>query len=393
MPPELESPVLEAPVATPSPAAAPVAAPPAAAEPPSLRETLEKAAKDNNLLAPSPDRETTQQNENRVSRQRDPSGKFVPKKAPEGAEVPSAEQVQAASDPGTGHEPGEDEGSQTDIEPMPNVDNAPKSWKAAAKDRWATVDPVVRAEVHRRERESTRAIQEHAPVKKFVGDFQQAIQPYAQHYAQSGVTPLALMRNLMSADVHLSTAPMADRAAFMAKLIGDYKIDIRMLDSALAGLDPSNEPIAGVEKLLAQRLAPIEQFVQGESQRRQQIVQQEVGRTQTELQRMEADTQNFPHFAMVRGDMADITEMALRRGIYLNAQQAYARAVSLNPEAQAAEQDRSGQQRAQVAHNAATRSLGASLSVSGNPSSVRQQVPAEDLRGTIAAAWEAAQGR
>jgi len=384
--------VLDSPAVAPSPAPAPAPAP--AAEPPSLRESLMKAVEENPIEAPQPDRETPQQRDAKVTFRR-PDGKFAPKKAPEGAEVPSQEQVDAASDPTKTYEPGEDEGSQTDAtqEPMPSVDNAPKSWKAAAKDRWATVDPVVRAEVHRRERESTRAIAEHAPVKKFVGEFQQAVQPFAQHYAQSGIPPLKLMQNLMSADVHLSTAPMVERAKYMAHLIAAYKIDINMLDAALSGGDPQSEPIAGVEKLLNERLAPIASFVQNEQQRRQQVIQTETQRTATELERMAADRVNFPHYALVTQDMADVTEMAARRGIYLSAAQAYARAVSMNPEAQAAEQGRSGQQRAQVAHDAATRSLGASLSVSGNPSSVKQQVAAEDLRGTIAAAWEAAQGR
>lgn len=388
---------LAPPAAPPAPAAAP-----APAEAPSLRDQLTKQVEDANLFSPSgemqPEGTPAQIEQARVARQRDPSGRFSRRNA-DGSEVPTQEQVARAQpnlslDPNEPLDP-EGEGSETDLatDPIPNVDNAPKSWKAVAKEKWATADPVVKAEIHRREREMTRAVQEHAPVKKFVDSFSQVIQPFAKHYAQSGITPLQLMNNLMQADVHLSTAAGPDRARFMAKLIKDYKIDINMLDAALSGQDPGDEPNANIERMLNERLAPVQQFVQGEHQRRQEVVQRERDRAGEVLRRMEADTQNFPHFATVAQDMADVTELALKRGVYLSPAQAYARAVALNPEAQAAEQGRSGQQRAAQAHDAATRSLGASLSVSGSPAQLRQPVDPSDLRGTIEAAFAAAQGR
>jgi hypothetical protein len=179
----------------------------------------------------------------------------------------------------------------------------------------------------------------------------------------------------------------------MAKLIQDYQIDINALDMALAGQDPTQAPMAGVDRLLNERLGPIQDFVQSEQQRRQQVMDSERQRAITVLDRMARDTENFPHYSLVAQDMADITEMALKRRVYLTPQEAYARAVAMNPEAQAAEQSRSGQQRAQSAHDAATRSLGASLSVSGAPAALRQPVSSDDLRGTIEAAWNTAQGR
>ncbi len=384
--------VLDAPVTiTPAPApVAPAPAPaapapaPAPAEPPSLRETLESAIVKAERDGPA---EQTQ-------RVRDGQGRFS-RQNPDGSEVPSQEQVAKANqnlslDPNV---PLDDEPTQQREDPLPSTDNAPKSWKGVAKEKWAGVDPVIRAEVHRREREMTRALNENAPVKKFVGDFSQTIQPFAQHYAKTNLPPLQLFQNLMQADVHLSTAPAPHRAAFMAKLIKDYGVDIQMLDAALAGEDPGTGTNAGFERLLDERLAPVNEFLQTENQRRQQTVQAERQRAETVLSRMEADTVNFPHFALVAQDMADITEVAMRRRVYLTPQQAYARAVAMNPEAQAAEQSRAGQQRAQVAHDAATRSLGASLSVSGSPAGLKDSVSPSDLRGTIEAAWNSVQGR
>jgi hypothetical protein len=377
----------QAPAQAPTAPAAPAAAPAPAT--PSLRETLEAA------VAKTPietERDGTAEQTQRV---RDGQGRFTRRNA-DGTEVPSEEQVKQASlslDPNVPLEDEEGDQQQQREDPLPSMDNAPKSWKGVAKEKWAGVDPVIRAEVHRRERDMQRAISEHAPVRKFVENFTQVINPFAQHYAQTNLPPLQLFQNLMSADVHLSTAPAPQRAQFMAKLIKDYGIDITMLDAALAGEDPGTGVNAGLERMLEERLAPVNEFLHTETQRRQATVQAERQRAETVLDRMERDIINFPHFALVAQDMADITEMALKRRIYLTPQDAYARAVAMNPEAQAAEQSRSGQQRAQVAHDAATRSLGASLSVSGSPAGLKESVAPSDLRGTIEAAWQAAQGR
>jgi hypothetical protein len=140
-------------------------------------------------------------------------------------------------------------------------------------------------------------------------------------------------------------------------------------------------------------MAPLQEFVQTAQQRRQQAERQEYNAQAQHIQQMAQDDVNFPHMALVASDMADVMELNARRQVYLTPEQAYARAVAMNPEAQAAEQGRAGQQRAQVAHDAATRSLGASLSVSGSPAGLKQKVAPDDLRGTIEAAWAAANGR
>jgi len=348
---------------------------------PTLRETLEKVVE----ASPVTERETPEQT---TQRERDERGRFAPRtedKAPDGAQVPSEQEVKAASEP----LPAEEEPHEA----APNLDNAPKSWKASTRQKWAALDPEVRAEVHRRERETTRAINEAGPVKQFAQQFQQVIQPHAERYRQTNMSPLQVVSNLMAADALLATAAMPQRAKFMAKLISDYGIDIRALDSALAGEEPQARPLDQVEAIINQKLAPIQEFVQTTQQGRQQAMQREYSQQEQVINAMAEDTRNFPYFDLVALEMADIMEVASRRQIYLSPQEAYKRAVAMNPDAQAAEQGRTGQQRAQAAHDAATRSLGASLSVSGSPAGLKQKVAPDDLRSTIEAAWAAHQGR
>lgn len=370
-----------APIQPPAPSPAPAAPAPAPAEPPSLRETLEAAVK------------TASTEPAEVQRQRDAAGRFAPKtsEAPTGQKVPTEDEVRAASRVQETREPqpGEHEPQEQQL----NIDAAPKSWKGPIKEKWAALDPEVRSEITRRERDMTRAFNEHAPVRQFTEQFQQVVAPFAHRYQGSNITPLQLFKNFMEADTLLATAPMAQRGMFMAKLIKDYGIDIDSIDMALAGEDPSTKPESVVENMIAQRLAPIEQFISGQQQARQQAQQREYSAQAQKIQAMAQDGINFPHMGIVAGDMADLMELNMRRGIYLTPEEAYKRAVAMNPEAQQAAQSAAGQQRAQQAHDAATRSLGASLSVSGAPAGLKRQVDPTDLRGTIEAAYSAAMGR
>ena len=270
---------------------------------------------------------------------------------------------------------------------------APQSWKPVAKAAWDKLPAEVRSEVVRREREVTRALSETAGARKFAQGFQEVVKPFAPRYQQANVPPLQAIRSLMYMDHMLATSSVADKAQFAAKLLKDYQVDIQALDLALSGEDPSTAaPEAVIDRIVSQRMAPLQEFVQTQRQQAEQAQQREFQRTVDAVEAMASDPK-YPDFDTVREDMADLIEINSRRGVYLTAEQAYTRAVAMNPVAQEAARERSKQVQAQQANGAAQRALGASLSVSGNPSALRTQIPATDLRGTIEAAVAAASGR
>jgi hypothetical protein len=353
-----------------------------------LRDTLSKAIEKNPIFSDTPDREPMA---------RESTGKFAKQTKPlfePGAEVPN-EQPEGQPADLAPDQPQEEQHAEQEERPAksPSTDQAPKSWKAATRGDWEHIPPGARAEIHRREREVTRAIGESTNARKFGQAFQEAVAPFVGRYRQSGATPVQVVKNLMEADTFLATAPADQRATFMAKLIKDYGIDIRMLDTALTGGDLSEEPTAIVEQMISKQLQPLQSFVQSEQQRREQQQQNEYNSQQQKLQSMADDKERFPHFDMVLGEMADIMELGVKRKLYLSPEEAYKRAVAMNPEAQAAEQGQEAQRRNLRSNDAANRSLGASLSVNGSPAGLRKQVSPTDLRGTIEAAWAAAQGR
>jgi len=208
----------------------------------------------------------------------------------------------------------------------------------------------------------------------------------------SGVTPLQAMQELFKADYLLATAPRAKKAELMAKLISDYDVGIEELDAAIAArlngrpvqpaqaVDP-NYVNQLVQQQLNQALAPIYQ----ERQQAQQAQQQQV--TQT-VEQMALDPK-YPYFEDVRDEMADIIEVGARRGIYISLDEAYNKAILINPQAQQSMQQQTAMQQANQQNLQAQRAKVASSSVSGAPASGGSNQFAGDgsMRGAIEAAF------
>lgn len=315
-----------------------------------------------------------------------------------GKEVPEQKPSPQKPADSTGTPP--PEGTETDVteqkpatEGAVKIDKAPQSWKPSEKAKWDALDPGVRTEVIRRERETTRVIQESANARKFQQGFAETVRPYAGRYQQLGIPPTQVVAALLHADNTLATAPRETRAKMMAKMIKDYEIDLELLDGELSGqVSEKPDPLSIVDQRIQEALKPFQTFVQTNAQERERQNQQNFAQQEQVVAQMESDPQ-YPLMSMVREDMADIIENNLRRGVTVGLPEAYNRAVRMNPEAFAEAEKLTKQSQAQKLNATAQRALGASLSVGGNPSALATTIPASDLRGTIEAAVLAAQGR
>jgi tetratricopeptide (TPR) repeat protein len=246
--------------------------------------------------------------------------------------------------------------------------------------------------VLRREREITTTLNETAQARQLANTFQAAVQPYMARIQSMGANPVQAVESLLRADHLLSTSNKSQRAQLMAKLISDYDVDIMALDSALAG-KPQADPVESrVEQLLQQRLAPFQQYLTHQQMMEQQRQEQVQANSASEVERMSQDPK-YPHFNAVRADMADILAIQSNKGVYLSLEDAYNRAIAMNPEVAkaVAAQNSTQQQRENVAKaNAqAQRALNASKSVGGAPAGGHTgSVNGNDRRATIAAAFD-----
>lgn len=273
------------------------------------------------------------------------------------------------------------------------VEPPPQSWKPALKAKWGSLDPELRQEIIRRERDILREFGVSSTARKIANDLQEVVQPYEARMRALNVSPLQAVGELLKADYLLSSAQPSQKAQFMAKMIKDYGVDINELDNALAGTMP-DPATAKVEQLLQQQLAPMQQFIQ---QQQAAAAAQEQARQQAaieEIQRMAADHVKYPYFETVRNDMADIIDLMAKRGVQLTPAEAYARAVLINPETAPLVRAQSQQvQQVQTQNQRAQKAIQASASVKGAPVGTPATKVGDSLRDTIEAAFSQIEGR
>lgn len=276
------------------------------------------------------------------------------------------------------------------VVPPTELDAPPKSWKPTVTAKWAAVDPEIKAEINRREKEITKVFGETNQIREFHKAFSDVVRPYEAHLRNYG-KPLEAISNLLQWEYHLSSAPPVQRAQAMAKLIKDYGVDIKELDSALAGEAPADPISARFEQLLEQKLSPLQQFIAKQEQISQFNEQKLRTAASNEIEAMMNDPTKYPHFEEVREDMADVIQLNAKRGNYITPIQAYERAVAMNPEwaAEVRPSQAETQRQQALAENAkAQKALQASSSVKSTPSSSPTPVnDSDDLRSSIEAAF------
>lgn len=318
--------------------------------------------------------------------------------------VPSKPPAKPESDDqegaGTTPTPGGDEGPDGEEEPaQPSAtDKPPQSWRGPQKAKWANLDPDIRQEVMRREREINKTLSESADARKLSANLQQLLTPYMPRFQQMNAHPLHAVNELLKADQILSTAPKEQRAQMVAKIIKDYDVDIEALDAVLSGQAQPDPVETRVQQLLKQQLEPFQNFMNEQQRRAQETAKQTEDRMVAELQSMAEDTDKYPHFQDVKGDMADIYEIQAKKGVYLSLDQVYNRAIAMNPDIskmmETQQEEAAKRKAAQAAHARAQKALNAGVSPRSAPSSVGDPAPpATDRRATIAAAFDSASGR
>lgn len=300
----------------------------------------------------------------KVTRARGPDGKFA-KQGEQAAPV----QPDAQQQPET---------------PAPEGLKPPVSWKPAVREKWSTLPPDVQAEISRRETEIQRGLSQAANARKFTEEFFRVVNPYESLIRAQNSSPLQAVSNLMNTAARLSLGTPAQKAQVIAEIIGNYGVDIQTLDSVLAGQAPPDETDK-IQQIIQQQLAPVQQFMQQIGQARQQRQMQLSSKIDTDIEQFAAKADFFED---VRMDMADILDMAARRGQELSLEEAYNRAVAMNPEIAKIVEQRRSAQRQGTSQQDLQRARAAASSVRGSPPAAGAKGQPDSLRGALEAAWE-----
>lgn len=241
--------------------------------------------------------------------------------------------------------------------------------------------------MHRREKEVAAALQEAAPARKFVQDFQAVVGPYEGMIRAEGGDPLRAVGNLLQTAAALRTAPPTHKAQLVANLVKTFGVPIDALDAALAGAAPPNGQAAQPgsaqyqDPRVDQLLARLEQATKHRQESQSQRYSAEV----------ETWSKDKEFFDDVRDDMA----RAVQAYEGLSLDQAYALALQLPQHKGIRDvlQQRQAAEAANASQASTQRARAAGSSLKTQPAGVSLPKPSGSLRDDIEASIAALSGR
>ena len=278
---------------------------------------------------------------------------------------------------------------------VPNEEvKRPTTWKKEYVDVWNKMQegkPLDKAEfvkfaeyANQREAEYKKGVSAYKNEADNARQLTNAIGQFAPELQAQGIHPVAWINNLGRAHMVLSKAPYEQKVQMFHRLAQDYGIQLNS-DSLQM---PEQAYVDPYQQQLMQQLQATQQQVQQLSAIREQ---EENARLSSEISRVSSNKERFPHFEMVREDMAQLLE----RGLANDLETAYAKAVRMNDEAYKLEQDkllRSASTQASKAQQVAKAKATAVSPKSVTPSGQVSKSDAKDRRSLLLASLADVEG-
>lgn len=256
------------------------------------------------------------------------------------------------------------------------VDRAPSSWRGEMKAQWNDLALPIRQEIHRREREFQKYVHESSTARNVYDQMGKILEPHMETFNSAQVNPLGVINELLNQGRTLWNGSPEAKAKQVAQIIADCGVDINILDQVLSSqVKAKQDPTTNhLQDLIQRELAPIKQAL---GQQTSMADQQRQAREQSELAQLNTELEQFaathPHFYDVKDDMADLMDLAARRGQALSLEEAYSRASGFNG----------------LQQPVAPPTKPVNLSIGGAPiTSAKPNNNTGDLRGTILDAFD-----
>ncbi len=263
---------------------------------------------------------------------------------------------------------------------------APVSWKPGIREHWGKLPKEVKEEIHRREKEIEKGLHQASGFRKVANEYFNVVKPFEQLIRAQNSTPAQAITNLMQTAARLTMGTKAQKAAVVQEIIKNYDVDIEALDTLLAGKTvPAEED--KISRLLEERLKPVNEFISSVNGHRKAAEQKSDEEVSKELDAFAQDPKN-EFFQDVVDDMADIMDMAAKRGQTVTLPQAYDRACRLNPEIAKILEQRANAEKGRLDAERLQKKRTAASSIKGaRGEGDDAKPPATDVRSAIASAW------
>lgn len=267
----------------------------------------------------------------------------------------------------------------------------PVSWGAEAREQWKQIPRPIQEAVLRREHDIGRLESGSRKAREFIENFADTVRPYEALLRAEGTDVMTTVNNLLQTYHYLKTGTPHSRAVTFAKLCQQFDVDVGLLDSALVAArhgQPMQQATQQPQQFHDPRVDQMLARMQQQEQYEQQALVSDVA---DEIAAFEQDHEFLPD---VREDMADLLEMAARRGQAMSLQQAYDKACKGHDSVSKIVTQRELSRAASTLAGAAHRARQASLSVNGAPTVPDGAVASDgSRRGDIEAAISQLSGR
>jgi hypothetical protein len=280
-------------------------------------------------------------------------------------------------------------------EEQPVVGDIPKptTWKKDLLPLW---DKIAKGEqlspeeskkhleyLNQRENEFKKGVSVYKAEAERAKALEEAINPFVPELQAQGIHPAAWINNLGRAHMILSKAPYEQKVQMFHRLAQDYGVNLNQI----------NEPQQPVDAYTQQLMQQLYQVNQEVSTIKGRFEQEEQARLNNEIERVRSDRERFPHFDMVREEMAQLLELGKAQDL----ETAYAKAVRMNDEAFRLEQEKllnNATKQASKAQQVARAKATAVSPKSVTPNGTQAKVEAKDRRSLLMAQMtEAESGR
>ena len=277
-----------------------------------------------------------------------------------------------------------DEPEQPEEQPESSDIPKPTTWKKDLLPLW---DKIAKGEVltkeeskkhleylNQRENEFKKGVSVYKAEAERAKALEEAINPFVPELQAQGIHPAAWINNLGRAHMILSKAPHDQKVQMFHRLAQDYGVN----------LNQSTEPQQPVDAYTQQLMQQLNQVNQEVSTIKGRFEQEEQTRLSNEIERVRSNRERFPHFDMVREEMAQLLELGKAQDL----ETAYAKAVRLNDEVWAMEQERlltDARKQASKASQVARAKATAVSPKSVTPSGTQAKVDAKDRRSLLMA--------
>lgn len=245
------------------------------------------------------------------------------------------------------------------VEPV-EVIKPPQSWTAEAKEKFATLDPLLQKELIKRENDYSKGIQSKAEAAKWAEETKPIFEQWQPYLNQLGTTPQQAFQALIQAEYNLRNGSPQQKQQALNQLARDYGISLPQSGETQVQPDPTIEPIYNELNSVKQQLA---QFQYQQKQEQQRIQQEQEAQMQSMITEFSSNPE-YPHFEALRENMAQL----LQAGVAESLEDAYSKAAWANPEIRSTlikqEEAKRIKQQADIARSAKLKAV----SVHGSPS-------------------------